>query len=185
MTFIRCCMRTKWNFLCLWLFVASIRPFKISKVRKTRYQNACNWDRFWWLFHYTRLIAMGTQIISISWIEMKLVHKITVRVSGLEIKLTLSITKYSQSQQFWNTLITVSEIPYPYYDLWNKKADIVILSFNNEWVLLVHWWQWQAAVEGSLWGDERAPDIPPAKPCAQPTEAARQFEVELIYNRQH
>ena len=87
------------------------------------------------------------------------------------------ITKYNRNQQFWNTLITMSEIPY--YDLWNIKADIVILSFNNEWVLLVHRWQRQAAVEGSLWGDERAPDIPP---CAQPSEAARHFEVEL---RQH
>ena len=79
-------------------------------------------------------------------------------------KINPFITKYSQSQQFWNTLITVSEIPCPYYDLWNNKVDIVILSFNNEWVILVHWWQWQAAVEGSLWGDERAPDVPPAKP---------------------
>ena len=97
-------------------------------------------------------------------------------------KINPFITKYSQNQQFWNTLITVSEIPYPYYDLWNNKTDIVILSFNNKWVLLVHWWQRQAAVESSLRGDERVSDIPPAKPCAQPSEAARHFEVEL---RQH
>ena len=54
-------------FICLWFFVASIWPFKVSKVWKTRYQNACNWDSFWGLFHYTRQIAMGNQIISISW----------------------------------------------------------------------------------------------------------------------
>ena len=84
--------------------------------------------------------------------------------------------------KFWNILITVSEIPYPYYDLWNNMANIVIISFNNEWILLVHWWQRQAAVKGSLRGNERAPDIPPVEPCAQPREAARHFEVEL---RQH
>ena len=94
-------------------------------------------------------------------------------------KINPFITKYSQNQQFWNTLITASEIPYPYYDLWNNMADIVILSFNNEWVLLVHWSQQQAAVEGSARDDERAPDIPPAKPCAQSSEAPRPFEVEL------
>ena len=66
----------------------------------------------------------------------------------------------------------MSEIPYPYYNLWNNQADIVILSFNNELVLLVHWWQRQAAVERPLRGDERAPDTAPAKPCAQPSEAA-------------
>ena len=76
-------------------------------------------------------------------------------------KINPFITKYSKYQQFWNTLITVSEIPYPYYDLWNNKTDIVILSFNNEWILLVHWWQRKAAVGGSLRGDERTPDIPP------------------------
>ena len=76
-------------------------------------------------------------------------------------KINQSLTKYSQNQQFWNTSITVNEIPYPYYDLWNNKADIVILSFNNERVLLVHWWQRQAAVEGPLRGDESAPDKSP------------------------
>ena len=94
-------------------------------------------------------------------------------------KINPFITKYSQNQQFWNTLITASAIPYLYCDLWNNKADIVILSFINEWVLLVHWWQRQAAAEGSLRGDERAPDIPQAKPCSQPSEAARHFDVEL------
>ena len=97
-------------------------------------------------------------------------------------KINPFITKYSQNQQFWNSLITVSEIPYPYYDLWNNQADIVILSFNNELVLLVHWWQRQATVQRPLRGDERAPDTPPANPCAQPSEAAGHFEVEL---RQH
>ena len=47
-------------------------------------------------------------------IEMKLVHKITVCVFGSWIKINPFITKYSQNQQFWNTLITVSEISYPY-----------------------------------------------------------------------
>ena len=64
-------------------------------------------------------------------------------------KINPFIIKYSQNQWLWNTLTTVSEIPYPHYDLWKNKADIVTLSFNNEWVLLVHWWQCQAAVEGS------------------------------------
>ena len=73
-------------------------------------------------------------------------------------KINPFITKYYQNKQFWNTLITVSEIPYPYYDLWNNKADIIIVSFNTELVLLVHWWQQQAAVEGSLRGNEGAPD---------------------------
>ena len=97
-------------------------------------------------------------------------------------KINPFIPKYSQNQQFWNTSVTVSEIPYPYYDLWNDKVDIVILSFNKELALLVHWWQRQAAVENSSRGDESAPDIPPARPCAQLSEAARRFEVEL---RQH
>ena len=97
-------------------------------------------------------------------------------------KINPFITKYSQNQQFWNILITVSEIPYSYTASWNNKADIVILSSNNEWVPLVHWWQRQAVVEGSLRGDERAPDIPPAKHCAQPSEAVWHFEEEL---RQH
>ena len=85
-------------------------------------------------------------------------------------KINPFITKYSPNQQFWNTLITMSEIPYPHYNLWNNQADIVILSFNNELVLLVHWWQRQAAVERPLRGDERAPDTAPAKPCAQPSD---------------
>ena len=183
MTLIRCFMRMKWNFICLWLFVASIRPFKISKVWKTRYQNAWNWDSFWWLFHYTPQIAMGTQIISISWDRNEACAWNHCMCFGSWNKINPFITKCSQNRQFWNTLITVGEIPYPYYDLWNNKADIVILSFNNEWVLLVHWWERQAAVEGSaLRGDERTPDMPPAKPWAQPSEAARHFEVEL---RQH
>ena len=80
--------------------------------------------------------------------------------------------------QFQNTLITVSEIPYLYYDLWNNKADIIILSFNNEWVLLLHWCQRQASIASSLRGDERTYTVP-AKPCAQPREATRHFEVEL------
>ena len=73
-------------------------------------------------------------------------------------KINLFIPKNSQNQQFWNTLITVSEIPYPYYDLWNNKVNIVILSFNTELALLVYWWQRQAAVEDSSRGDERTPD---------------------------
>ena len=83
------------------------------------------------------------------------------------------------NRQFWNTFITVREVPFQYYDLWNNEADIVISSSNNEWALLVHWWQRQAAVESSLRVDERALDTPPAKPCARPSEAVRHFEVEL------
>ena len=112
---------------------------------------------------------MGTQIISISWDRNEARAEITM-CFGSWNKINSFITKYSQNQQFWNTLITVSEISYPYYNLWNSKAEIVFLSFNDEWVLIVHWWQRQAAVEGSLRGDEHAPEIPPAKPCAQPGE---------------
>ena len=35
-----------WNFIYLWLFVASRRPLKANRVCKTWYQNACNWDSF-------------------------------------------------------------------------------------------------------------------------------------------
>ena len=97
-------------------------------------------------------------------------------------KINPFVPKSSQIQQFWNTSVTVSEIPDPYYDFWNNKVDIVILSFNKELSLLVHWWQRQAAVEESSRGDESAPDIPPAKPCVELSEAAWRFEVEL---RQH
>ena len=69
----------------------------------------------------------------------------------------------------------VSEIHYPYYDLWNNEAEIVIFSFNNELVLLVHWWQRQASIEGSLRGDERPPDTPSAKLCAQPRRSCTAF----------
>ena len=68
---------------------------------------------------------------------------------------------------------------YPNDYLWNNKADIVIWYFNDEWALLVHWWQRQPAVEDSLRRDERTPDTPRLKPCVQPREAARHFEVEL------
>ena len=145
-------MIIKWNVIFVWLFVASRRPFKVSKVWKTRYQNACNRDSAWGLFQYRRQVGMGIQFFYISWYI---------------------------NQQFWNTFITVREVPFQYYDLWNNKADIVISSFNNEWALLVHCWQRQAAVESSLRGDDRALDTPPAKPCARPSEAVRHFEVEL------
>ena len=179
MTFIGCFMRMMWNFICLWLFVASIRPFKMSKVWKTWYQNACNWDSFGGYFIIHDRLIWELKSFLFHGIEMKLVHKSLYVFRVLKwnypfhnkIKPKLAILKYLNYGS--------SEIPYLYYDLWNNKADIVMLSFNNEWVLLVHWWQRQAAVEGLLRGDERAPDIPPAKPCAQPSEAARHFEVEL------
>ena len=125
---------------------------------------------------------MGIQIIYISRDRNEVLHKITVCVFGSWNKINPFITKYIKNRQFWNTIIPVSGIPYPYYDLWNKKADIVISSFNNEWALLVHWWQRQAAVEGSLRGDEHAPVTPPAKLCAQFSKAAHHFDEEL---RQH
>ena len=115
------------------LFVASIRPFKISKIWKTRYQNTCNWDSFWWLFHYTRQIAMGTQIISISWNTNEARALNHSMCFGSWIKINPFITKYSQNKQFWNTLITVSKFPYPYYDLWNNQADIVIYLSIMSW----------------------------------------------------
>ena len=83
MIFIRWFVRIILNFICLWLFMAFIRPFKINKVWIMQYQNACIWDSFWWLFHCTQQIAMGTHIISISQVEMKLLHNITACVLGL------------------------------------------------------------------------------------------------------
>ena len=105
-------------------------------------------------------------------IEIKLGHKITGCVFRSWNIILPFITKYSKNRQFWNTFIVISKILYTYCNLWNNKADIVISSFNNEWAL-VHWWQWQAAVESSLLSDEHAPGIPPAKPFAQPSKAAR------------
>ena len=46
MTFTRYFVMIMWNFMHLWIFVASRRPFKISKFWETRYQNVCNWERF-------------------------------------------------------------------------------------------------------------------------------------------
>ena len=66
MTFTRYFVVMLWNSIYLWLFVASGRPFKISKVWKTQFQNTCNWERFGGLFQYMRQIGMGIQIISIS-----------------------------------------------------------------------------------------------------------------------
>ena len=79
-------------------------------------------------------------------IEIKLMHKIIVCVFGSWNKINPFITKYSKNRQFWNTFNAVSEIFYPCCYLWNNKADIVLSSFYNEWALLVHWWQRQAAV---------------------------------------
>ena len=116
------------------------------------------------------------------WIEMKLAHKITVCVSGLEIKLTLSyqttakISNFEIPQLRWAR----SPIHTTIYEI-TRSTSLSHLSIKKL-ALLVHWWQRQAAVEDSSRGDERVPDIPPAKPCAQLSEAARRFEVEL---RQH
>ena len=77
---------------------------------------------------------------------MKLMRKVSVCVLGSWNKINPFITKYSKNHHFWNTFNTMRGIPYPYYDLWNEKADIVISSFNNELALRVHWWQRQAAV---------------------------------------
>ena len=70
---------------------------------------------------------------------MKLMYKIIVCLFESWNKFHPFITKYSKHRQFWITFITVSGMLYPYYDLFNNKADIVISSFNNELALLVHW----------------------------------------------
>ena len=67
MIFIGYFVMKMWSFIYLWLFGASRRPFKVSKIWKTQYQNACNWESFGWLFQYARQIGMENQIISISW----------------------------------------------------------------------------------------------------------------------
>ena len=64
MTFIGCFVIILWNFINLYLFLASRRPFKLIKVWKTRYQNACNWESFWWLFQCTQQTFIIIQIIS-------------------------------------------------------------------------------------------------------------------------
>ena len=105
-------------------------------------------------------------------------HKITVCVLGSWNEINPFITKYSKICNFEIPLIRRAGCPIHITNLWNNKADIVISSFNNEWALLVHWWQRQPTVESSLRGDESAPDTPPAKPCAppvKPCEAARHF----------
>ena len=173
MTFIRYFVVKMWNFIYLLIFAVSRQPFKISKIWKTWYQNTCKWDRFWWVFSniHDRLV-WEFKLFIFHEIEMKLVLELTICVFATWNKINPSMIQYSKNQQFLNTSITASEIPYPYYHLWDNKANIVTSSFNKQWALLMHWWQWQAAVEGSLWGDERAPDTPPAQ----------HFEVEL---RQH
>ena len=100
MTFIRWFMRMMWNFICLWSFVASIRPFKISKIWKTRYQNACNWDSFGGYFIICDRLLWELKLFLFHWIEMKLAHKITVCASGLEIKLTLSYQNPAKISNF-------------------------------------------------------------------------------------
>ena len=113
---------------------------------------------------------------------MKLVHKLTACVFGSRTEINPFITTYCENRQFWITFITMSGMPYPYYDIWNNKADLVISSFNKDWALLVYWWLRQSAVEDSSRGGERARDTLTAKPCAQLSGAVRHFEVEL---RQH
>ena len=84
-------------------------------------------------------------------IEMKLVDEITVCVVGSWNKINPFITKCNKNRQLWITFIMVSGMPYPDYDLWNNKADIIISYFNNnDWAPLVHWWQRQPAVENSM-----------------------------------
>ena len=138
-----------WNITSLWSFVAPRRPFKISKVWKKRDIKTLATGRVFGGHFNTRDRSVWEfKLFLFHGIEMKLMHKITaiLCVFGSWTIINPFITKYSKNQYFWNTFNTVSEIPHPYYGLWNIKAGIVILSFNNELALLVHWWQQQAAV---------------------------------------
>ena len=131
---------------------------------------------------YVERLVWEFELLLFHGIEMMLVYKLTVCVFGSRTKINPFITTYCKNRQFWITFITMSGMPYPYYDLWNNKADLLISSFIKDWALLVYWWQQQSAVEDSSRGGERARDTLTAKPCAQLSGAVRHFEVEL---RQH
>ena len=115
------------------------------------------------------------------WIEMKLAHKITVCVSGLEVKLTLSYQNTAKISNFEIPQLRWARSPIhtTIYEI-TRSTSLSYLSIKSWPSSCID--QATTAVEDSSRGDERAPDIPPAKPCAQLSEAPRRFEIEL---RQH
>ena len=154
LTFIRCFVIIVWKLINLCVFDASRRPFKLIKIWKTRYQNACNWESFWCLFRYIRQTGMVLQIVFIPWDRNVLVHKSTVCVFGSWNKINPFITKCSKNRHFLKDLYYgQSDV---LFKLRSKKwqGRYLHLIFNDEWVL-VHWWQRQSAVEDSLRRDER------------------------------
>ena len=164
-----------WNFIYLGLFVASRWPFKISKVWKRDIKTLATGSGFGGYFNIRDILVWELKLFLFHWIEMKLMHKITVCIFASWNRINPFITKIAKIGNieiplFWWAR---SPIHVTIYEI-TRPISISRLSIRS-WPPRALMTATSRRRPGSLRGDERAPDTPPANPCAQPKRGCAAF----------